>query len=210
MRWSSISDIELRQGLPLSPPFIPSSAIHHVTDWAFQGEWWRGARQGWGRMVYTNGDYFEGEWEAGLRQGDGVLVYANGNVYEGQWEADKKEGKGRFSHASGVIQVSPSQQQPIFSLQDGFWVADCLKCSVVTHREPGQNKDDTDKFSYVDIKDSGYLPLLGLQVIAKPFKIPFDCSVFQTSGPKRASPRSQARSRESFCYSATRLILSYS
>ena len=107
MRWSSISDIELRQCLPLSPPFIPSSAIHHVTDWAFQGEWWRGARQGWGRMVYANGDYFEGEWEAGLRQGDGVLVYANGNVYEGQWEADKKEGKGRFSHASGVIQVIP-------------------------------------------------------------------------------------------------------
>ena len=53
-------------------------------------------------------------------------------------------------------------------------MADCLKCSVVTHREPGQSKDDTDKFSYVDIKDSGYLPLLGLQVIAKPIKIPLD------------------------------------
>ena len=62
MRCSSIPDIELRQGLPFSPPFIPSSAIHHVTDWAFQGEWWRGARQGWGRMVYANGDYFEGEF----------------------------------------------------------------------------------------------------------------------------------------------------
>ena len=61
-------------------------------------------------------------------------------------------------------------------------MADCLKCSVVTHREPGQNKDDTDKFSYVDIKDSGYLPLLGLQVIAKPFKIPFVC--FKPQDPR--------------------------
>ena len=120
-------------------------------------------------MVYANGDYYEGEWEAGLRQGEGVLVYANGNVYEGQWEGDNKEGKGRFSHASGVIQVffwhTNIQQHPF---QDGFWVADCLKCSVLTHRGPSQSDPDPDKFSYVDIKDSGYLPLLGLQVNQDP------------------------------------------
>ena len=49
--------------------------------------------------------------------------------------------------------------------QDGFWVADCLKCSVLTHREPNESNPDPEKFSFVDIKDSGYLPLLGLQVI---------------------------------------------
>ena len=48
--------------------------------------------------------------------------------------------------------------------QDGFWVADCLKCSVLTQRGSNQSNPDPDKFSYVDIKDSGYLPLLGLQV----------------------------------------------
>ena len=105
-----------------------------IAHWVSQGEWWRGARQGWGRMVYANGDYYEGEWEAGLRQGEGVLVYANGNVYEGQWEGDNKEGKGRFSHASGVIQVFLAYQHHPF--QDGFWVAfagswDCKRWSWV-------------------------------------------------------------------------------
>ena len=125
-------------------------------------------------MVYANGDYYEGEWEAGLRQGEGVLVYANGNVYEGQWEGDNKEGKGRFSHASGVIQVFLAYQHHPF--QDGFWVADCLKCSVLTHRGPNQSDPDPDKFSYVDIKDSGYLPLLGLQVNQDPISAPFTLS----------------------------------
>ena len=43
-------------------------------------------------------------------------------------------------------------------------MADCLKCSVLTQRRSNQSNPDPDKFSYVDIKDSGYLPLLGLQV----------------------------------------------
>ena len=109
----------------LAPDLTHSSGP--ITHLVFQGEWWRGARQGWGRMVYASGDYFEGEWEAGLRHGEGVLVYANGNVYEGEWEGDKKEGKGRFSHASGVIQVflvvDANTNYPLFRMDFGWLTA---------------------------------------------------------------------------------------
>ena len=88
-------------------------------------------------------------------------------------------------------------------------MADCLKCSVVTHREPGQNKDDTDKFSYVDIKDSGYLPLLGLHVIPSPSKfllIFFIVSNLRTQEGFSAKPSKKQRELLLFCHQTDSLL----
>ena len=84
-------------------------------------------------------------------------------------------------------------------------MADCLKCSVVTHREPGQNKDDTDKFSYVDIKDSGYLPLLGLQVVYNYIRL-LSVSNLRTQEGFSAKPSKKQRELLLFCHQTDSLL----
>ena len=55
----------------------------------YVGEFRRGARGGYGRMLYANGGYYEGEWEDDQREGRGVLVLENGAVTSTTWREGK-------------------------------------------------------------------------------------------------------------------------
>lgn len=44
-----------------------------------------GLKQGYGTIVFENGDKYEGQWERGLRHGFGVLRFQTGDVYTGHF-----------------------------------------------------------------------------------------------------------------------------
>ena len=49
---------------------------------------------------------FEGEFLKGLKHGYGKIIYPSGNTYEGLWERDMKEGKGIMSWETLMERVS--------------------------------------------------------------------------------------------------------
>ena len=42
-------------------------------------------RDGYGRMVYSDGRLCEGNWLNNKRNGEGKMTYCNGIVYQGHW-----------------------------------------------------------------------------------------------------------------------------
>jgi len=57
---------------------------------------------GYGVMIWENGDRCEGNWENGVRSGHGVMEFVNGNRYEGDFENDVRSGYGIFTWADGT------------------------------------------------------------------------------------------------------------
>ena len=53
------------------------------------------------KKKYPNGDYYEGEWKKGAPNGYGIMKYANGNIYEGNWLYGVPNGNGFMKYASG-------------------------------------------------------------------------------------------------------------
>ena len=39
----------------------------------YEGQFKNGERDGWGRMIYTNGSYYQGNWSNGMLEGEGKL-----------------------------------------------------------------------------------------------------------------------------------------
>ena len=55
--------------------------------------------QGWGRMVYSEGDSkqrkeYVGEWMGGKKHGKGTSIWTDGDRYEGELRDNKKYGRG--------------------------------------------------------------------------------------------------------------------
>ena len=44
----------------------------------FEGQFINGVKQGYGRIIFTNGDYYEGEWKDGVHEGVGKYVFFDG------------------------------------------------------------------------------------------------------------------------------------
>lgn len=65
-------------------------------QYVYAGEWNNGLRQGYGDVVYSNGDSYYGEWVDDKYQGIGRYRYANGDVYDGEWEANLPNGNGLY------------------------------------------------------------------------------------------------------------------
>ena len=55
----------------------------------YEGESESGVKNGWGRYIWSNGDYFEGIWKNGVPDGYGVQVSENGNTKKGLWKNNK-------------------------------------------------------------------------------------------------------------------------
>ena len=43
---------------------------------------------GYGRVIYADGDMYEGEWKDDKAQGKGIYIHADGAKYEGEWVED--------------------------------------------------------------------------------------------------------------------------
>lgn len=47
-------------------------------------------REGFGKVIYSDGHMYEGQWRDDKYHGLGVEIYGNGDLYFGRWENDKK------------------------------------------------------------------------------------------------------------------------
>ena len=56
--------------------------INHII---YEGMFKDDTYNGFGRFIYSNGDYYIGQWVDGKRQGHGKLVDKHGKVYQGHW-----------------------------------------------------------------------------------------------------------------------------
>lgn len=59
----------------------------------YEGSFEQGARQGRGKMIYSNGDAFAGIFQDDQREGKGVYRYKDGRVYEGNYVNDMPDDK---------------------------------------------------------------------------------------------------------------------
>ena len=70
---------------------------------SYQGEWYKGQRNGKGFLKWKNGSTYEGDWKNNVSHGKGRLVYANGCIYEGDFENNRACGKGKFIYTDKSI-----------------------------------------------------------------------------------------------------------
>lgn len=63
--------------------------INHII---YEGQFIDDVYNGYGRFIYSNGNYYIGQWLDGKRSGYGKLVDKTGRVYEGQWQYSKYMG----------------------------------------------------------------------------------------------------------------------
>lgn len=51
------------------------------------------AKEGYGVLLYVNGERYEGYWKNDKAHGKGTLTYAQGDKYSGDWFAGRKHGE---------------------------------------------------------------------------------------------------------------------
>lgn len=59
----------------------------------YEGQFKNDVYHGFGRFIYSNGNYYIGNWENGKRSGRGKFVDASGKIYSGLWMNSKLVGK---------------------------------------------------------------------------------------------------------------------
>lgn len=63
----------------------------------YEGNYKDGLKDGYGKMVYPNGDIYEGNWVENKMEGEGTYTYLKtGDIYSGAWKADKRHGQGTY------------------------------------------------------------------------------------------------------------------
>ena len=58
--------------------------------------------KGEGRFIRNR---YEGEWFKGMREGYGVFHYANGSKYEGYWKNNMKQGLSLYTDENGKMSL---------------------------------------------------------------------------------------------------------
>ena len=89
----------------------------------YDGDWYEGKKDGFGKMTYANGDIYDGEWEDDCQHGNGKMTYKNDNFeYFGSWSYGQWHGLGQIS---ALIENSdPSYDSSImlnFKKEEGFY-----------------------------------------------------------------------------------------
>jgi hypothetical protein len=73
-----------------------------AADIKYTGEALQGVKDGFGKQVWTNGDYFEGQWKDNAQHGWGKNVWEDGSVFIGTFKRDNKEGVGEYMWEDGT------------------------------------------------------------------------------------------------------------
>lgn len=63
-------------------------------------------REGYGRLIWSDGAYYLGEWKKDKRSGKGTFTHANGDKEAGIWKS------GKISEGAGIEYQSIAQGQP--------------------------------------------------------------------------------------------------
>lgn len=73
----------------------------------YDGEYSKDQKEGFGKVVYSNGDVYAGNWRKNMRHGHGLYNYVNlGLKYDGDWENNSKNGTGVMTFSNGDIMES--------------------------------------------------------------------------------------------------------
>ena len=65
-------------------------------DYTYEGDFYKGAQHGYGKMIYANGDVYIGNWKNNKRKGKGKLIVGDSNLVEGK-QGTKLVFEGKFS-----------------------------------------------------------------------------------------------------------------
>ena len=72
----------------------------------YEGEFKDNKREGYGKLIYEDGEYYIGEWLNDKKHGNGIEYYKNGNIkYDGNFVDNKFEGKGKFINENGEYYI---------------------------------------------------------------------------------------------------------
>mmetsp|Transcript_172816 Transcript_172816/g.554003 ORF Transcript_172816/g.554003 Transcript_172816/m.554003 type:complete len:430 (-) Transcript_172816:21-1310(-) len=82
----------------------------HQDGTVFSGLWQAGEKCGAGIETWADGTEYDGEFFKGLKHGHGVYRSSNGGHYTGQFRYDRMEGAGRFRFAGGRVYTGQWQE----------------------------------------------------------------------------------------------------
>ena len=77
--------------------------FHYAGGGVFEGNFENGAKNGYGKMTWSNGDVYEGNWENGDQNGYGKHTWSDGDVYEGNWKNDYQDDYGKMTWSNGDV-----------------------------------------------------------------------------------------------------------
>ncbi|CAI2358657.1 Hypothetical protein MVR_LOCUS364 [uncultured virus] len=102
-----------------------------------------GDYQGFGKLLYSNGDMYTGYFVENKRKGFGTCTWANGESYSGQWDEDTMQGNGTYTWLDGTTYTG----QFINKHASGFGTLECgsyqKSYACITD---DQYEDDEDKY----------------------------------------------------------------
>lgn len=103
MKKLALPALELKDNTAFATNPVLGPFMYKSSGDSYQGQYFKGQRQGQGELVTKTGETYLGEWEADQRKGKGRLILPNGDYYEGDFLDNKANGKGIFnSEETGI------------------------------------------------------------------------------------------------------------
>tara|TARA_A100001011_G_scaffold304793_1_gene319217 strand:- start:1280 stop:3124 length:1845 start_codon:yes stop_codon:yes gene_type:complete len=109
--------------------------LDETQEWlTYNGAWAGAYENGFGKVLFKNGNRYEGEFLDSVIHGKGKFFYKNGEIYEGNFKAAKKTGFGKMTYEDGseysgewLENLRNGQGEMMFSNGDiykGEWLED--------------------------------------------------------------------------------------
>lgn len=68
----------------------------------YDGDWWHGVREGFGKSTFANADTYEGSFHKDKLHGKGTFQWCDGRQYEGHYFEDQRCGPGKLAWKNGT------------------------------------------------------------------------------------------------------------
>eukprot|EP01126_Amoeba_proteus_P053698 TRINITY_DN6560_c0_g1_i6.p1 TRINITY_DN6560_c0_g1~~TRINITY_DN6560_c0_g1_i6.p1 ORF type:complete len:257 (-),score=48.04 TRINITY_DN6560_c0_g1_i6:157-927(-) len=103
--------------------------MQRTKDYLYEGNWFRGMKQGYGTCTYADGSTYQGEWVSDNWEGEGKFVDKDSNIYSGMWFAGMMDGKIEifwnngatfFGHYHKGLKQKGTYQGPEHEEENGF------------------------------------------------------------------------------------------
>ena len=82
---------------------------------SYTGYWQNNALHGYGVYKWADGDIYDGEYENGSKSGYGTYYWPHGDWFEGEWADDQQNGQGTYHWADGSSRVGTWQNGELVS-----------------------------------------------------------------------------------------------